>query len=559
LRTVPNTLEVAMKRNWYFFIPVVALIIMSLVQPIPLAAGDVLGNAFATLCGFSPTETVTDYTGNPSGGAADDWTYGNCAITWQKSGLGSGMFWSPVGQQPLPAGSNNSGAQNMCAEGEINMLGESTFDGDLHVNLDPYHDVDSNSLNSVTALMNQQNWNGQDPITGKSIPPTMVVEIPLTDRGTLSGNSIVHTPSNSAFIAPDGHNILKDLRGHMLIHVCGQWVTDTAPFEGWNELHPVTSLDVYGTPFNMTCDRNTFSPNPGQPQTANCSITSYPSSSPVSLSCLGLSGYICTFYSASDFYQTSPISSVDRSASAQQDQNTVLIEKFTMAVSSSSTNVGTGVIYASLQGSGADSSSNYFSFQVQPVQFPDIQIQHSLSACFPLHRLGVALSPIYGPMPVSHFPSTTCIPIKNNFSAGDRVTDTVTITNNGWADASYVELQIAFNGDSNEGLECSPYVPGFVSQPDERVSPNDGGTYPSQGYCAGNECYLGSIPSGSSATVASVDLIPSFPGNMTITAFESAYVIPTNPNNSQPSDSPIKIVIKGNEPGYDYAYCSKHG
>jgi len=112
----------------------------------------------------------------------------------------------------------NTNAPIKCATGHINDLSIG-YDGDIDFN------VNSSSL---APLVNPYNEQG-----GALGPPNgIVAEIPPADRGSTS-----ITPDHQ----PVSQTILK-LRVGMLAHICGRWVTDTRDL--WNELHPITSLQI---------------------------------------------------------------------------------------------------------------------------------------------------------------------------------------------------------------------------------------------------------------------------------------------------------------------------
>ena len=112
----------------------------------------------------------------------------------------------------------NTFAPIKCATGHINDMSIG-YDGDVDFNV--------NSTNAAP-LVNQFNEQG-----GSLGPPNgIVAEIPPADRGNTN-----ITPDHQ----PVSQTILK-LRVGMEVHICGRWVTDTRDL--WNELHPITFLEV---------------------------------------------------------------------------------------------------------------------------------------------------------------------------------------------------------------------------------------------------------------------------------------------------------------------------
>jgi len=226
---------------------------------------------------------VTDYTNCPNGldltNTGDQWN-GGCVVIptlcafpgistlnyagqiLQESLIGGNGFWAVANTcTPLSlgvveclapgtaSGGDNLSAPNMCATGNIAALFISGLDGDIHVNLSPQLPGGSNNP-QVLALMNSNNYDPNrigDSYGQLTFGPVMITEIPLQDRGQFSN--------------------LSGLRGGQSVRVCGRWVTDTFPTEGWNELHPVTSLSILTDPspgtYNMTatqCASSTVPP-----------------------------------------------------------------------------------------------------------------------------------------------------------------------------------------------------------------------------------------------------------------------------------------------------------
>jgi uncharacterized repeat protein (TIGR01451 family) len=126
--------------------------------------------------------------------------------------------WSKANQAQIgSAGVDNKDAMIKCAYGSLDHLAI-TWDGDIHTDLGP---VDSLSIKDLVNDQNRINSMMKDH-------PALAVEMPLADRGMFPN--------------------LDQLRGHQILTACGYWVTDSNNDEGWNELHPVTSLIIRNTP-----------------------------------------------------------------------------------------------------------------------------------------------------------------------------------------------------------------------------------------------------------------------------------------------------------------------
>lgn len=125
---------------------------------------------------------------------------------------------------PMPgtAGPNNAFRPEQCATGRVNGLSIG-FDGDLSFDVnDNLVDPETRPGPGITPLVNYQNF--QPGFGGAEAPGGIDIEVPLADRGI--------------FLARG----LANLRVGMQVRVCGRWVTDMN--QGWNELHPMTSLTV---------------------------------------------------------------------------------------------------------------------------------------------------------------------------------------------------------------------------------------------------------------------------------------------------------------------------
>lgn len=119
----------------------------------------------------------------------------------------------------------NTNAPIKCATGQINGLSIG-YDGDADFNL---------NATGILPLVNPFNEQG-----GTLGPPNgIVVELPPADRYSTS-------------ITPDGlpaYLTLQKLQVGDEMRVCGRWVTDTRDY--WNELHPVTSMQLLPS-FNVS-------------------------------------------------------------------------------------------------------------------------------------------------------------------------------------------------------------------------------------------------------------------------------------------------------------------
>ena len=116
---------------------------------------------------------------------------------------------------PGSAGIDNADVPTMCATGTVEGLSIG-YDGDVGFDLwdDP-------------SILNLVNYHNFSPGPGGTPPPNGIdVEIPPFDRGP--------------FI-----DAIKALRVGTRVRVCGQWVADMHML--WNELHPVSSLEVLST------------------------------------------------------------------------------------------------------------------------------------------------------------------------------------------------------------------------------------------------------------------------------------------------------------------------
>jgi YVTN family beta-propeller protein len=129
----------------------------------------------------------------------------------------------------------NTNAPIQCAVGYVN--GQSIgYDGDLDFNinstspLNPGVSVNYTNIpyENVSRLVNYFNEHGGEV----GHPYGLIVEIPVFDR-------------YSTNISPDGRPLIytiEEMRPGTLVNVCGRWVTDTR--DNWNELHPVTYLNI---------------------------------------------------------------------------------------------------------------------------------------------------------------------------------------------------------------------------------------------------------------------------------------------------------------------------
>ena len=196
---------------------------------------------FTSLCGLNP-------------GGADVQ-----AALIQTGALWTPAPWTGVPWPPPPAGPDNSWASSICVTGHINFLGIATLDGDIHFNLaasDPQVATRINDHNLHQRLLNEPP------------PDALLTELPPQDRGD-----------------PGVAGALPNLRIHQTVNVCGQWVTDTMISEGWNELHPVSSVTILGTDFSLACAPNAMNLRAGYPSSTTCSSTGFPSNSRIALSC----------------------------------------------------------------------------------------------------------------------------------------------------------------------------------------------------------------------------------------------------------------------------------
>ncbi len=192
----------------------------------------------------------------------------------------------------------NTYAPEKCTTGHINSLSIG-YDGDADFNI---------NSTAAGALVNPHNEEGG----ALGAPAGIGAEIPPADRGRTN-----ITPDH----LPVSQTLLK-LRVGMMVYICGRWVTDTRDL--WNELHPVTFLEILPN-FTVSASPPDVTVQSGEHAAFTVTVHLYSGPSgptPIQLSVSGLP------FGASGTFSTNPVLLDNPSTMTGTSNLTVLTEPY---------------------------------------------------------------------------------------------------------------------------------------------------------------------------------------------------------------------------------------